>query len=139
MALGGCFLLTPWLVLPLPLPLSLASLLAAVLAVPAEDVVLDPARPDGLAGDVPVESACVRGFIWMIFLDLVGGGGKAKGQLALSLLLPRGADARRRVLTVSAACDGPEDRGDEELSKGMWEDALKELCSAVGGIVGVDS
>lgn len=47
-------------------------------------------------------SSCDRGFIWIIFLDLVGGGGRAKGSSLESLA----AEDRRRDFTASAACMG---------------------------------
>jgi len=47
-------------------------------------------------------SSCFFGFIWIIFLDLVGGGGSSKGTLA-SLFA---ADDLRLDLTVSLGCTG---------------------------------
>jgi hypothetical protein len=44
-------------------------------------------------------SGCPRGFIWIIFRDLVGGGGKAKA----SFVGACAAEERRRILTVSLA------------------------------------
>lgn len=44
-------------------------------------------------------SGCPRGFIWMIFRDLVGGGGKANA----SLVAVCAAEDRLRILTVSLA------------------------------------
>lgn len=108
-----CFFFPPWA--PLASPTVLLLLVAAVFAVPADP--LAPALPESLeslADEDSTEASCVRGFIWMIFLDLVGGGGRAKeGFILLSSLV---ADDRRRHLTVSAACNGYAARGDEEES-----------------------
>lgn len=106
----GCFFFPPWA--PLASPTVLLLLVAALFAVPAD--ALAPALPESLADEDSTESCCVRGFIWMIFLDLVGGGGRAKEGLSLPSYLV--ADDRRRDLTVSAACNGYAARGDEEES-----------------------
>lgn len=89
-------------------------LLVADFADPAEP--FPPVLPESLA-DAAVPS-CIRGFIWMIFLDLVGGGGRANEQVSLSPLLPLAEDDRRRDLTVSAACNGYVVRGEDEENVG---------------------
>jgi len=74
---------------------------AAVVAGPAlfEFVVAATALvPVGAAG---AGAASSRGFIWMIFRDRVGGGGRTNCSLGGAP-----ADKRRRALTLSLACSG---------------------------------
>jgi hypothetical protein len=117
---------------PAPGPASAAVLAAAALPV---------ARPDSLVVDAaewaPAAVLCwVRGFIWIIFLDRVGGGGRAKVLLLPAVVaLPEDAleeeeeeevvvvvvvvtaDERLRDLTVSAACMGYRVLGEVAVSR----------------------
>jgi hypothetical protein len=64
----------------------------------------------------------------MIFLDLVGGGGRAKASLARACA----ADGRRRSLTLSLAGitgDSGESGWYEEVGEGFAKDALEGLDS----------
>lgn len=90
------------------------SLLAEALPAPAPDsepgaefLALAAALPPALAVSfVEVEpplDSWPRGFIWIIFLERVGGGGRAN---VVSLASLFAADERLRDLTVSAACIG---------------------------------
>lgn len=76
---------------------------------PGAAVLAAAAFPAARADDSFVEAEAaavswVRGFIWMIFLERVGGGGRAKVFSLGSLVVA--ADERLRDLTVSAACMG---------------------------------
>jgi hypothetical protein len=81
-------------------------------------------------------SGCPRGLIWIIFLDLVGGGGRAK----VSLVGTCAADERRRILTTSLAGiagDFGEVGWYEEAEEDFVDDALEgwdsPLATAGGG------
>ena len=86
----GCFFL----------PLSVAAPEPADL--PALAAPLAPDFPESLAEGDSAASSWARGFIWIIFLDLVGGGGRANDVSLVSLAV----EDLRRDLTVSAACNG---------------------------------
>lgn len=65
--------------------------------------------PDALAPELAFSaglssssSSSFLGFIWMIFLDLVGGGGSSNVRASLAFA----AEDRRRDLTVSLGCTG---------------------------------
>ena len=80
-------------------------------------------------------SSCARGFICMIFLDLVGGGGRAKDSV---LACPWAAEERLRDLTDSATCRGKgalDDSGDGgaiRLSAVAGRDASLEVMAGGG-------
>lgn len=91
----GCFFL-PWVS-------AAGAAAAAALGVPAPAPEPDlPALllPFGVAAPVGEGDSCWRGLTWIIFLERVGGGGRAK------LLSLAAVDDRRRDLTVSLAWRG---------------------------------
>lgn len=72
----------------------------AAFLVPAEP--LPPVFDFSLPAPLSPLVSCARGFIWMIFRDRVGGGGRAN-ELSFASLA---AEERRRAFTVSAGCMG---------------------------------
>lgn len=76
------------------------------------------------AGVSACSSGCALGFIWMIFRDRVGGGGKAKE----SLLGVCATEDRRRILTTSLG-GRTGDLGDD----GWYEEPVESLVEAVEG------
>lgn len=69
-------------------------------------VLVDPFPVPAAADSAGFLASFVRGFIWMILRDLVGGGGKANESLLLALLAARAAEDRFRDLTASLGCIG---------------------------------
>lgn len=67
---------------------------------------VDPFPGPAAAGSVGFLTSCVRGFIWMIFRDRVGGGGSANESLVPELLAAGAAADRFRDLTTSLGCIG---------------------------------
>lgn len=67
---------------------------------------VDPFPGPATSGSVGFLTSCVRGFIWIIFRDRVGGGGSANESLAAELLAAGAAAERLRDLTTSLGCIG---------------------------------
>ena len=86
--------------LPAPTPLPGALVVSFAPATGA----LPAALLTALAAEPGLICSCWRGFIWMIFLERVGGGGRANVVSLASLLAEE--EARLRALTVSEACMG---------------------------------
>lgn len=79
---------------------------AAAVAV-AAGFLLAPVGPfPALVDSVGFRSSCVRGFIWMIFRDRVGGGGNANESFPPALLAAGAAEDLFRDLTTSLGCMG---------------------------------
>jgi hypothetical protein len=98
----GCFFLDSPLAEALPAPAPDSEPGAEFLALAA--AALPPALAVSLVEvELPPDS-WPRGFIWIIFLERVGGGGRANVVPLASLFVA--ADERLRDLTVSAACMG---------------------------------
>lgn len=98
----GCFFF--------PTPLPVAAACAGACAEAGSAAAFPPPLPDAFLGvALAGASSSFLGFIWMIFLDLVGGGGSSKPRASL-LLLPAvvvvAAEDRRRALTASLGCTG---------------------------------